>query len=75
MDPVNRFLAALTTLPKCCVDGRLVRCVTRDTLEGSAPPEFLFTSGKPNRFNRAGIECVYFSENLEVTTLEYSRYG
>jgi RES domain-containing protein len=74
MDPVTRFLAALTTLPKRCVDGRLVRCVTRDALEESAPPEFLFTSGKPNRYNPAGLQCVYFSENLDVAILEYSRY-
>lgn len=74
MDFVTRFVAVLATLPKRCVDGRLVRCVTRDALEGSAPPEFLFTSGKPNRYNPAGLQCVYFSENLDVAILEYSRY-
>jgi RES domain-containing protein len=46
----------------------------RDALEGSAPPEFLFTSGKPNRYNPIGIQCVYFSENLNDAILEYSRY-
>lgn len=74
MDPVGGFLAALKNLPGRSVEARLVRCVIRDALERSAPPEFLFTSGKPNRYNAAGIQCVYFSENLEVAILEYSRY-
>lgn len=39
----------------------------------NSPPDFLFTSGKPNRYNPAGIECVYFSEDEATARLEYVR--
>jgi len=43
--------------------------------------DFLFTSGKPYRFNTAGIECIYFAENEKtarantkgITFVEISR--
>ena len=52
---------------------RLVRCVPAlDFLEGS-PPTYLYTSGRPNRCNPRGVECLYFSETERVATLEYRR--
>ncbi len=48
--------------------------MSRDVLESTQPPEFLWTSGKPNRYNPTGTECIYFAENLEVASLEYFRY-
>lgn len=75
MDPVDNFLKALAALPELWIEARFARCVTRDVLEGIQPPEFLYTSGKANRYNPAGIQCVYFSENLEVVIREYSRYA
>jgi len=43
-------------------------------LESNEPPAFLWTSGKANRYNPAGIECIYFAEDLDLAILEYSRY-
>jgi RES domain-containing protein len=74
MDEIKRLLDALSTISSTTIRQRLVRCVERDALESNQPPAFLFTSGKPNRYNPAGIECVYFSENLEAATLEYERF-
>ena len=36
-----------------------------------ASPDWLFTSGKPNRYNPAGVNCVYFAETREVAQVEY----
>lgn len=48
--------------------------MSRDVLESNQPPEFLWASGKPNRYNPAGTECIYFAETLELAMLEYFRY-
>ena len=74
MDAVAAFLKNLAALPELWVEACFVRCVDRDALEGSQPPQFLHTSGKPNRYNPAGIHCIYFSENLEIAVVEFSRY-
>jgi len=37
--------------------------------------DFLFTSGKPYRFNTAGIECIYFAENEKTARAEYERHN
>jgi hypothetical protein len=34
-------------------------------------PNWLFASGKPNRYNPAGVNCVYFAETREVAQNEY----
>jgi len=36
-----------------------------------APPNWLYTSGKSNRYNPAGVNCVYFGETREVVQAEY----
>jgi tRNA (Thr-GGU) A37 N-methylase len=51
----------------------VVRLIPRDWLEERHPPDFLFTSGKPGRFNPAGVECVYFSEEETTAEVEYLR--
>jgi RES domain-containing protein len=52
---------------------RLVRCVPAlDFLEGSSPL-FLYTSGRANRFNPPGVDCLYFSETERVALREYAR--
>lgn len=35
------------------------------------PPNWLYTSGKANRYNPAGVDCVYFAESREVAQAEY----
>jgi RES domain-containing protein len=44
-----------------------------DWLEKGKAPDFLFTSGKPNRFNTKGVECVYFSDDEQTAGAEYLR--
>jgi len=64
---------ALARVPTRTMNRRLVRCVPAlDFLEGS-PPSFLYTSGRPNRCNPAGVDCLYFSEGERVATLEFRR--
>jgi len=36
-------------------------------------PDFLFTSGKANRFNREGTECLYLAEDEQTALAEYRR--
>ena len=38
-----------------------------------ASPDFLFTSGKQNRFNPPGTHCLYFSESELIALAEYRR--
>lgn len=51
----------------------LVRRVSLEALTKIVPPDFLYASQRPNRYNPAGIECVYFSQNEETARLEYER--
>lgn len=74
MPDVGSFAHALTTIATVSLRARLVRIVPNVSLGRSTPPNFLFTSGKPNRFNRAGVECVYFSEDEPTALAEYLRY-
>jgi hypothetical protein len=50
---------------------RLVRCVPALDFPESSPPSFVCTSGRPNRCNPPGVDCLYFSETERVATLEY----
>ena len=36
--------------------------------------DFLFTSGKANRFNTRGVWCVYFAEDDATAEAEYGRH-
>lgn len=40
-------------------------------LEAKQEPNFLYTSGKPNRYNPEGVNCIYWSECLEAAVTEY----
>jgi len=68
MDP-----AALKKLTPVMVTSTLARCVPRDALESHLPVDFLYTSGKAGRYNPAGLNCIYFSENAIVAVREYER--
>ncbi len=67
------IIEALASVPVIEVRGVLARIVPLGDLVKNTPPDFLFTSGKPNRYNPAGIECVYFSEDEATAHLEYAR--
>ncbi|MBM3831841.1 MAG: RES domain-containing protein [Verrucomicrobia bacterium] len=70
------FPKRLSKAPTSRVEGTLVRAVAAAALfPGGEPasPDFLFTSGKPNRFNLSGVECLYFSESEATALAEYRR--
>jgi hypothetical protein len=56
--------AALAKAPAVRAKAKLTRLVPQ--LDLGPSPDWLFTSGRPNRYNPAGIECVYFAEAKEV---------
>jgi RES domain-containing protein len=64
---------ALKAAPVRPLAGMLVRCVALLPLTESGTPDYLFTSGQANRFNPAGVRCVYFSEDEATARLEYAR--
>jgi RES domain-containing protein len=73
-------LSALSTIarrlalaPRIQVQEELVRKVAFLDLISNLPPNFLYTSGKPARYNPAGIMCVYFGEDEDTVSLEYKR--
>lgn len=37
--------------------------------------DFLFMSGRPYRFNPAGVRCVYFAEGERTAAAEYERHN
>jgi RES domain-containing protein len=50
---------------------RLFRCVPFFAYERGDPPSFLYTSGRPNRCNPRGVNCLYFSEETRTADAEY----
>ena len=64
--------AALATVPAVKIKTKLTRLVPQ--LDLGTSPDWLFTSGKPNRYNPAGVNCVYFAELREVAQVEYDAY-
>lgn len=70
LESIRRRLDAAPVIP---YEGVLVRCVALLPLMAGGAPDYLFTSGKPNRFNPGGARCVYFSENEETARMEYAR--
>jgi len=63
--------ASLAGAPAKAVRAQLTRLVPFKDLIGYNPPNWLYTSGKPNRCNPAGVNCVYFSEGKDVAQAEY----
>lgn len=48
--------------------------MTRQAVESKAPPNFLYASSRPGRYNPEGVECIYWAENENTARLEYRRY-
>lgn len=65
--------AALATAPAATWQGRLTRRVEFFALTVYKPPNWLYTSGKPKRFNPRGIHCVYFAADADVARIEHCR--
>jgi len=73
MPGVAEFERALASAPTIRLRRLVVRMIPGDWLEEGRSPDFLFTSGKPNRFNLKGVECVYFSEDEDTARAECVR--
>jgi RES domain len=65
--------AALAGAPVRPLQATLVRCVALLPLTAAGAPDYLFTSGRANRYNPAGVECIYFSEDERPARAEYAR--
>ena len=58
------------------ISHRLVHRATElKALNVHSPPDFLFTSGKPNRFNIGGVDCLYMAEDESTALEEYRESG
>jgi len=66
-----QLATALKSVPTVSVKATLGRMVPFSDLVKYNPPNWLFTSGKANRYNPAGVNCVYFSETDAVAKCEY----
>jgi RES domain-containing protein len=74
MSDAEHFAALLTSAPARKLCATFVRRVQLIPMIESAPVDFLFTSGKPNRFNPAGISCIYFAEDEATAAAEFARH-
>ncbi len=66
--------AALASVPTAAFQLRLARVIALEGLEKYNPHDWLYSTGRPYRYNVAGAACVYFSETREVAQLEYDSY-
>lgn len=63
--------ALLGSLPTRGMHRRLRRCVPQLDFMAGQPPTFLYTSGRPNRCNPQGVNCLYFSESEATAATEF----
>jgi RES domain-containing protein len=69
----NALIAALKGVATIRLDKILVRNVPFFSLIRQRPLQFLFSSGKPNRFNLEGTNCLYLSEDQRTAFTEWSQ--
>jgi RES domain-containing protein len=74
MDQLGDYLSVLETLHRKVNSGQLARCVLRQAVESRTPPEFLYASGSPGRYNSKGTECIYWAEDEKTARAEYRKY-
>lgn len=76
MSPGDRAgnASLLATLPTRRMRRKLARCIPQLDFMGGEPPSYLFVSGRANRCNPPGVDCVYFSETEAVAGAEYRRH-
>lgn len=48
--------------------------VEKAILEKYAPPKFLYTSGRPGRYNLRDLHCLYCSADMPTAGAEFERY-
>jgi RES domain-containing protein len=72
----NPFDALLATIQTVAIHAKLARNVLFNHLvpnvatKSKKGPQWLFTSGKPNRFNPAGVNCLYMAGDHHVAGYE-----
>lgn len=66
----NPFSGLLPTLRTTSVVTKLARNVPWGALSSVSPIDWLFTSGRANRYNPSGVHCLYMSGDQHVATLE-----
>lgn len=70
-DGIQDILSRLKQVPVRRLRHTLVRCVELSSLMEDGKPDFLFTSGKRDRYNLDGIQCIYFAEDEETARAEH----
>lgn len=68
---LSSLKVALAIAPAVVARTRLTRLVPFQPLITYNPPNWLYASGNPNRYNPAGVKCVYFAESKEAAHVEY----
>lgn len=68
---ITELLSRLEKLPVRRLRHTLVRCVELDSLIEDGKPDFLFSSGKRDRYNLDGVKCIYFAEDEETARAEH----
>src|SRR5258705_7023794 len=71
MENTEELRRLLERVPARRMRKTLVRCVALDALMEDGEPDFLFTSGKRDRFNLEGVDCIYFAEDEETARAEH----
>ena len=66
----GRFGRLLARVPTRRLRRRLVRCVPHLDFSTKARPSFLYASGRANRCNPAGVDCLYLSETESTAEVE-----
>lgn len=59
MTELEAMEAALRAAPVRPLKATLVRCVALLPLTAGGTPDYLFTSGQANRYNPAGVPCLF----------------
>lgn len=75
MPDLGAIVNALKVVPTIELRRTLVRRVPLTPLIESEVVDFLFTSGRPNRFNPPLVQCIYFAEDERTAEAEYQRHN
>jgi hypothetical protein len=67
MKQEGAFAEALQSAPTRKLQATLVRRVPLSPLIESGHVDYLFMSGRPYRFNTAGVRCIYFDQRDSVS--------
>ena len=74
MPTLSLIKRRLASIPPIRVTGTLVRLVPFIAVTAYEPVDWLFTSGKPNRYNPADINCLYCGEDEATARAEYDDF-